>query len=327
MIHRPRRLRKSAALRSLVREHHLHAEDLIYPIFVVEGTGIKREIASLEGQFHWSVDTLSEIIERVQQAGILGVLLFGLPDPALKNEKGSASFLQEGVVQRAIREIKRLAPELVVMTDVCLCAYTSHGHCGPISGAGVDNDKTLKIISKMAISHAQAGADLVAPSGMMDSMIQAIRSGLDEHGFSEVGILSYSVKYASSFYGPFREAAGSAPQTFQGELAHRKTYQMDPANAREALKEASLDVAEGADMLMVKPALVYLDIIAELRKNFHLPIVAYQVSGEFMMIKAAARLGLLDAEQAMWESLIAIKRAGADLIISYAALEIGKKLK
>jgi porphobilinogen synthase len=321
-MHRPRRLRKSEALRSLVQETRLHPSDFIYPIFVVEGVGIKREIPSLEGQYHWSVDRLSEIIDRVKSAGLSSVLLFGLPDPSLKNELGSASFLHEGVVQRAIREIKKYAPDLVVMTDICLCSYTSHGHCGPIIESAVHNDKTLKIITKMAISHAQAGADFVAPSGMMDHMVRAIRSGLDEQGFLDVGILSYSVKYASSFYGPFRDAAGSSPAQCQGELAHRKTYQMDPANRREALKEASLDRDEGADMLMVKPALAYLDVISELRSNFQLPIVAYHVSGEFMMIKAAGRLGLLNASQAMMESLISIKRAGADLIISYAALEL-----
>ena len=325
LTHRPRRLRKTSALRLLVKEHHLCPADFIYPIFIVEGTGIKKEISSLDGQFHWSVDRLAEIIEPVTQCGIQAVLLFGLPNPKLKNEQGSASFLKEGVVQRAIREIKKLAPHLVVMTDICLCAYTSHGHCGPILESTVDNDKTLKIITKMAISHAEAGADIVAPSGMMDYMIQSIRSGLDEHGFIEVGILSYAVKYASSFYGPFREAAGSAPQSCMGELSHRKTYQMDPANRREALKEATLDVEQGADMLMVKPALAYLDVISDLRSTFTLPIVAYHVSGEFMMIKAAGKLGLLEADQAMFESLISIKRAGADLIISYAALEIFRK--
>jgi porphobilinogen synthase len=321
-MYRPRRLRQSEASRALVQETRLHPTDFIYPIFVVEGAGIKREIPSLEGQYHWSVDRLSEIIDRVKRAKLSSVILFGLPDPSLKNELGSACFFQEGVVQRAIREIKKQAPELLVMTDICLCSYTSHGHCGPIIESVVHNDKTLKIITKMAISHAKAGADFVAPSGMMDHMVRAIRSGLDEHGFLDVGILSYSVKYASSFYGPFRDAAGSSPGQFEGELAHRKTYQMDPANRREALKEAALDVEEGADMLMVKPALAYLDIVSDLRSRFQLPIVAYHVSGEFMMIKAAGRLGLLNATQAIMESLISIKRAGADLIISYAALEL-----
>lgn len=327
ITHRPRRLRKSANLRALVREHHLHPEDFIYPIFVVEGVGIKKPIGSLDGQFHFSVDQLSEVIDRVVKAGIPAVLLFGLPDPALKNELGSAAFLKEGVVQRAIRAIKKLAPTLVVMTDVCLCAYTNHGHCGPLLDTRVDNDKTLKILAKMAVSHAQAGADVVAPSGMMDGMVSAIRAGLDDQAFMDVAILSYSVKYASSFYGPFRDAAGSSPQVCEGELAHRKTYQMDPANRREALKEAALDVDQGADMLMVKPALAYLDVISDLKTNFNLPLVAYHVSGEFMMVKAAGKLGLLNTDQAMVESLISIKRAGADLIISYAALEVLETLK
>ena len=323
-IIRPRRLRTSSGLRDLVRETRLSPQNFIYPIFVVEGVGIKKEIGSLEGQFHFSVDRLGEVITEVIQAGVKGVLLFGLPSPELKDERGSGSFLENGVVQRAIMEIKKLAPDLVVMTDVCLCGYTHHGHCGPLASKGtcsVDNDATLEILGKMAVSHAKAGADFVAPSGMMDGMVFAIRSALDAEGFIETGILSYSVKYASSFYGPFREAAGSSPG--KGD---RKSYQMDPANRREALKEAALDVEEGADMLMVKPALAYLDIISDLRTNFDLPIAAYHVSGEFMMIKAAGKLGLLDANQAMIESLIAIKRAGADLIISYAALEVSKKI-
>jgi porphobilinogen synthase len=319
---RPRRLRSSDGIRALVRETYLKPEDFIYPIFVVEGMGIKKEIKSLEGQYHWSVDKLSEIIDQVCELGIRAVLLFGLPDENLKDECGSGSFLENGVVQQAIREIKKIAPELVVMTDVCLCSYTHHGHCGPLKLSTVDNDETLKILGKMAVSHAKAGADFVAPSGMMDGMVSAIRDALDHEGLSDAGILSYSVKYASSFYGPFRDAAKSSFSS-----GDRKSYQMDPANRREALKEAQLDVEQGADMLMVKPALAYLDIISDLRANFDLPIAAYHVSGEFMMIKAAGKLGLLDADQAMLESLIGIKRAGADLIISYAALEIAKKIK
>jgi porphobilinogen synthase len=323
---RPRRLRRSEGIRALVRETVLKSEDFIYPIFVVEGTGIKKEIASLEGQYHWSVDRLSEIIQVVKDSGIRAVLLFGLPLEALKDDTGSASFLEHGVVQQAIREIKKNAPELIVMTDVCLCSYTHHGHCGPLTSCqntvDVDNDQTLEILGKMAVSHAKAGADFVAPSGMMDGMIAAIRQALDHENFRETAILSYSVKYASSFYGPFRDAAKSG-----FSCGDRKSYQMDPANRREALREAMLDVEQGADMLMVKPALAYLDILSDLRSNFNLPLAAYHVSGEFMMIKAAGKLGLLNAEQAMFESLISIKRAGADLIISYAALEIAKSLK
>ncbi len=317
--YRPRRLRRNETLRSLVRETELSLNHLIYPLFVVEGRGIKEEVSSMPGVFRFSVDLLKEEIKEIIDLGLPAVILFGIP--AQKDEIGSEAYAKKGVVQRAISAIKKIAPELLVITDVCLCEYTSHGHCGIIKGSEVDNDLTLEQLARVAVSHAKAGADMVAPSDMMDGRVARIREALDEAGFSHIPIMSYAVKYCSSFYGPFRDAAESAPQ-----FGDRRSYQMDPANVREALREATLDVEEGADILMVKPAMPYLDVITRLREEFNHPIAAYQVSGEYAMIKAAGKLGWLDEERAMMESLISIRRAGADIILTYFAKEIAKKL-
>ncbi|WP_457755927.1 porphobilinogen synthase [Thermodesulfatator indicus] len=317
--YRPRRLRRNETLRSLVRETELSLNHLIYPLFVVEGHGIKEEVSSMPGVFRFSVDLLKEEIKEIIDLGLPAVILFGIP--AQKDEIGSEAYAKKGVVQRAISAIKKIAPELLVITDVCLCEYTSHGHCGIIKGSEVDNDLTLEQLARVAVSHAKAGADMVAPSDMMDGRVARIREALDEAGFSHIPIMSYAVKYCSSFYGPFRDAAESAPQ-----FGDRRSYQMDPANVREALREATLDVEEGADILMVKPAMPYLDVITRLREEFNHPIAAYQVSGEYAMIKAAGKLGWLDEERAMMESLISIRRAGADIILTYFAKEIAKKL-
>ncbi|AEH45541.1 Porphobilinogen synthase [Thermodesulfatator indicus DSM 15286] len=317
--YRPRRLRRNETLRSLVRETELSLNHLIYPLFVVEGHGIKEEVPSMPGVFRFSVDLLKEEIKEIIDLGLPAVILFGIP--AQKDEIGSEAYAKKGVVQRAISAIKKIAPELLVITDVCLCEYTSHGHCGIIKGSEVDNDLTLEQLARVAVSHAKAGADMVAPSDMMDGRVARIREALDEAGFSHIPIMSYAVKYCSSFYGPFRDAAESAPQ-----FGDRRSYQMDPANVREALREATLDVEEGADILMVKPAMPYLDVITRLREEFNHPIAAYQVSGEYAMIKAAGKLGWLDEERAMMESLISIRRAGADIILTYFAKEIAKKL-
>jgi len=316
-----RRLRVTEAHRRLVRETHLSTADLIYPLFVVEGTGIQREIAAMPGNYHWSVDRLPYLMDEIASLGIPGVLLFGVPDS--KDEVGSSAYAEDGIVQRAIRAIKRSHPDLLVITDVCLCEYTSHGHCGVVGSDGqVQNDATLALLQRTAVSHAQAGAEIIAPSDMMDGRIGAIRAALDEHGFEQVAILAYAAKYASGFYGPFREAAGSAPQ-----FGDRRAYQMDPANRREALREIALDVAEGADMVMVKPALAYLDIIRETRDRFDLPLAAYNVSGEYSMVKAAAANGWIDGDRIAMEILLGIKRAGADLILTYHALEAARRLK
>jgi porphobilinogen synthase len=312
LLFRPRRLRRRETLRLMVRETHLRREDLIYPLFVAPGQGVRQEVPSMPGVFRLSVEHLLQEAQVVQDLGVPAVLLFGLPET--KDETGSEAASPKGAVQKAVRQLKKRVPELVVITDVCLCAYTSHGHCGLIHKGEVDNDATLEVLAQVALSHAEAGTDLVAPSDMMDGRIQAIREALDDRGFEMVPILSYAVKYASSFYGPFRDAADSAPQ-----FGDRRAYQMDPANAREALREAALDVAEGADILMVKPALPYLDVLAHLRQEFDLPLAAYQVSGEFAMIKAAAAQGWLNEEAVMLESLTSIKRAGADLILTYFA--------
>lgn len=318
---RMRRLRVTEAHRRLVRETHLSTADLIYPLFVVEGTGIQREIAAMPGNYHWSVDRLPYLMDEIASLGIPGVLLFGVPDS--KDEVGSSAYAEDGIVQRAIRAIKRSHPDLLVITDVCLCEYTSHGHCGVVGSDGqVQNDATLALLQRTAVSHAQAGAEIIAPSDMMDGRIGAIRAALDEHGFEQVAILAYAAKYASGFYGPFREAAGSAPQ-----FGDRRAYQMDPANRREALREIALDVAEGADMVMVKPALAYLDIIRETRDRFDLPLAAYNVSGEYSMVKAAAANGWIDGDRIAMEILLGIKRAGADLILTYHALEAARRLK
>jgi len=320
MIKRGRRLRANAAIRDMVRETILSTKDLIYPIFVVEGENIKNEISSLDGNYHFSVDRLHEVINEVQEADIAGVLLFGIPEH--KDECGSESYNDNGIVQQAIREIKKIDKDLLVITDVCMCEYTSHGHCGIIHDEDVDNDETLEYLAKISVSHAKAGADIIAPSDMMDGRIGTIRSALDESGFKNISIMSYSAKYCSAFYGPFREAAGSSPQ-----FGDRKTYQMDPANRMEALRETEMDIEEGADFIMVKPALSYLDIIRDCKENFNMPLAAYNVSGEYAMVKAAGKLGLIDEERVMMETLTSIKRAGADIIITYHALEAAKVLK
>ena len=307
-------------MRSLVRETKLHVDELVYPLFVVEGENIKNEIASMPDVYHFSLDRLKEEIEEIKALGISSVLLFGIPKE--KDACGSEAFAKEGIVQKAIRLIKSMAPEMIVITDVCMCEYTSHGHCGILTESGyVDNDKTLEYLTKISISHAEAGADMVAPSDMMDGRIAAIREGLDEAGFINVSIMAYSAKYASSFYGPFREAAHSTPS-----FGNRKTYQMDSGNAREALREGELDCKEGADIIMVKPALSYLDVIYRFKENFNKPIAAYSVSGEYSMLKCAIKNGLL-SEDAIYESILSIKRAGADIIITYFAKDLARQLR
>jgi len=318
--YRPRRLRKNENFRRMVRETSLSVDDMVYPLFVVEGKGVKKPISSMPGNFQMSVDHLVREVEKTKELGIPAVLLFGIPEK--KDEAASGAFAQDGIVQRAVRRIKDRTPDILVITDVCLCEYTSHGHCGMMEKGDVDNDPTIEVLAETALSHAKAGADMVAPSAMMDGQIGAIREVLDESGYETVPIMAYAAKYASCFYGPFREAAESAPQ-----YGDRKSYQMDPANSDEAIREMTLDVEEGADILMVKPALPYLDIIRRAKEEFDLPIAAYNVSGEFSMIKAAANLGWLDGERAMMESLVSIKRAGADIIITYFAQEAAKIIR
>jgi porphobilinogen synthase len=312
LIHRPRRLRRSAALRALVRETRLDADDFIYPLFACPGEGVRREVSSMPGVYNLSVDEAVKEAEAARRLGVSSVIVFGLPDR--KDERGGGAFAADGIVQRAVGALKREVKDLLVIADTCLCEYTSHGHCGVIEDNDVANDPTLDLLAETAVSQARAGADVIAPSGMMDGMVGAIRAGLDAAGFSHVPILSYAIKYASAFYGPFREAADSAPQ-----FGDRRGYQMNPANAREALREADLDVEQGADILMVKPALAYLDVIRAARERYTLPIAAYQVSGEYAQIKAAAHLGWIDGDRVMMESLTAIKRAGADMILTYFA--------
>ena len=318
-ITRPRRLRRTAALREMVRETRLHPSNFIYPLFVRSGRGVKDEIRSMPGQFHFSPDTIVDEAGSAWEDGVRAVLLFGLPDQ--KDELGSEAWDDAGAVQTAVRELKRAHPDLLVLTDVCLCEYTSHGHCGVVHDGRVQNDPTLELLAKAALSHARAGADLVAPSDMMDGRVAAIRAALDGDGHDDVAILSYAAKYASAFYGPFREAADSAPS-----FGDRRGYQMDPANVREALRECELDVAEGADVIMVKPALPYLDVIRAARDRFDVPLAAYNVSGEYAMVKAAAARGWLDEQTAALESLTAIKRAGADFIVSYWTKELAEWL-
>ncbi|MDS0524255.1 porphobilinogen synthase [Clostridium sp. SHJSY1] len=313
MINRGRRLRANESIRSLVRETELSVKDFILPMFVVEGENIKREISSMPGCFHYSLDRLEEIIKEVKDAGVLGVLLFGIPEK--KDACGSESFNDEGIVQKAVRKIKEMDSSIYVITDVCMCEYTDHGHCGILHGEYVDNDKTLEYLGKISVSHAKAGADMISPSDMMDGRIGYIRDALDEAGFINVPIMSYSAKYCSAFYGPFREAADSAPK-----FGDRKTYQMDPANRLEALREVKMDINEGADIIMVKPALSYLDIIREVRDNTDVPVAAYSVSGEYSMIKAAAQAGFIDEERVVMEMLTSIKRSGAKVIITYHAI-------
>ncbi len=317
---RPRRLRQSSAIRDLVRETNLRVDDLIYPLFVMPGEGIKEEIESLPGVYHFSLDTLLIEVERITKLGIRAVILFGLPE--YKDDQGTSAYDESGVVQKAIRTLKEKFPDLYIITDVCLCQYTSHGHCGLIHQGEIINDPTLDVLAKVALSHAKAGADMVAPSDMMDGRVGAIREALDTNGFANIPIMSYAVKYASAFYGPFREAAHSTPS-----FGDRRTYQMDPANRREAIQEAILDVDEGADILMVKPALAYLDIISDLKKEFPYPIAAYNVSGEYAMVKAAAQKGWLDEKKVVLESLTSMKRAGADLILTYHAADVAEWLK
>jgi porphobilinogen synthase len=311
-IHRPRRLRSSEAIRALVRETRLHPSQFILPLFVCPGEGVRREISAMPGNYQLSIDYFVRECEEARSLGIGGVIVFGLPES--KDEEASGAYDDNGIVQRAVRAVKSSTPNLLVVTDVCNCEYTSHGHCGKIVNGDVDNDTTLEWLAASALSHAKAGADIVAPSDMMDGRVAAIRRELDRNGFQNVPILSYAAKFASVFYGPFREAAESTPQ-----FGDRRSYQMDPANGREAMREIELDLEEGADMIMVKPAMPYLDLIARARDRFDIPIAAYQVSGEFSMIMAAARNGWIDQERAMWESLTSIRRAGADFILTYFA--------
>jgi len=312
---RPRRTRRTETLRRMVRETRLSVDNLIYPLFIVEGINEATEISSMPGQYRWPVAKIAAEAESIAKLGIPAVLLFGIPD--FKDEMGREAYNPNGIVQAAVREIKRAVPELVVITDVCLCEYTSHGHCGVLSPDGyVQNDPTLELLARMSLSHAEAGADIIAPSDMMDGRVRSIRTALDGGGFENTPIMAYSAKFASGFYGPFREAADSTPS-----FGDRRSYQMDPPNIREALREVELDVQEGADMIMVKPALPYLDVIAKVRERYDLPLAAYNVSGEYAMLKAAARMGWLDEERVIRESLIAIKRAGADMIITYHSKE------
>lgn len=317
MIKRPRRLRVSGIMRDLVRETRLDIKTLVYPLFIVEGQGIKNEIKSMPGVYHFSIDMLEDEIEDILWHGIQNIMVFGVTHD--KDACASSGFAEDGIVQRAVRKIKSFEKSLNVITDVCMCEYTDHGHCGILDESGyVDNDKSLAVLARIALSHAQAGADMVAPSDMMDGRVGAIRRILDEHGFVNVGIMAYSAKFASNFYGPFRDAADSAPA-----FGDRKTYQMDPANFREAMLECAYDIEEGADMVMVKPALSYLDVIKGARERFDVPIVAYNVSGEYSMIKFAISQGLLN-EEAMYEAVMSIKRAGADIIITYFAKDLAK---
>lgn len=319
---RHRRLRHTASLRSLVRENQLHKSDLIYPIFVAEGEDIKREVSSMPGVFNLSLDHLTAEIEEVVALGIESVILFGVPHDHLKDKQGSGAFHDHGIVQEATRLVKKVAPQLTVIADTCLCEYTSTGHCGIVADGTVDNDASLPLHVKTAISQARAGADVIAPSSMMDGFVAAIRQGLDENGFSHIPVMSYGVKYASAYYGPFRDAANSAP----GE-GDRKGYQMDPANRREAFREATADVDQGADFMIVKPALAFMDIIRDVRERIDLPIVAYNVSGEYAMVKAAALNGWIDEERIVLETMLGFKRAGADLIITYFAKDICRYLE
>lgn len=318
-VNRPRRLRKNKVIRRMVSETSLSPDDFIYPLFVTFGRGVKKEISSMPGCFQESVDEIVKSAREVKALNIPAVILFGIPEQ--KDEKGSSAYEDHGVVQNAVRAIKDALPELYVITDVCMCEYTNHGHCGIIEKGDVANDPTIELLALEAVSHAKAGADMVAPSDMMDGRVEAIRALLDDHGFHDLPIMSYAAKYASGFYGPFREAAESTPQS-----GDRRSYQMDPSNRREALREVALDIEEGADIVMVKPALSYLDIISDIRDSFDLPVAAYNVSGEYSMIKAADRLGWIDGDRVMMEVLTSIKRAGADLILTYFAKEAASVL-
>lgn len=317
---RPRRLRAGEGMRRMVRETRMSPSSLIYPVFVREGKGIVEEISAMPGQYRYSLDRLGEVLDKAEKACIAGILYFGIPGE--KDEVGSGAYAEDGIVQRALMLHKKHSPDLLAVSDVCLCEYTSHGHCGVLRDAAVDNDPTLNLLAKTALSHARAGADIVAPSDMMDGRVAAIREALDLNGFENTSIMSYAVKYASGFYGPFREAAGSAPQ-----FGDRKSYQMDPHNVLEGLKEAAIDEAEGADMLIVKPALSYLDVIRAVKERTNLPLAGYSVSGEYAMIKAAAANGWIDEERVAIESAVSIYRAGADILISYYALELAQWMR
>jgi porphobilinogen synthase len=317
---RLRRLRQNEKLRGLVRETHLRVDQLIYPLFVAEGLTEPREITSMPGIMNWPLEQIGSEVRRIADLGIPAVLLFGIPNE--KDEVGSQAYAETGVIQEAIRRIKAVSPETLIVTDVCLCEYTSHGHCGVIHNGTVQNDESLALLAQMALSHVEAGADIIAPSDMMDGRVGTLRHVLDEHGYNQTPIMAYSVKYASGFYGPFREAAGSSPQ-----FGDRRSYQMDPANVREALRELEQDILEGADMVMVKPALAYLDVIRQVRDHCELPLVAYNVSGEYSMVKAAAQQGWIDEQRIVMEMLTGIRRAGADMIITYFAPDVAQWLR
>jgi len=319
-VYRPRRLRESPLLRSMVRETSLRIDDFVYPLFAVHGRGVREPISSMPGQFRLSIDELLKECKDAASMGIPAVLLFGLPRD--KDPRGTEAYAEDGIIQQAVRAVKDTIPDLLVITDVCLCEYTSHGHCGVVEDGRIKNDPTLELIARTAVSHAEAGADLIAPSDMMDGRVAAVREGLDESGFPETPIMAYSAKYASAFYGPFREAADSTPQ-----FGDRRSYQMDPANAIEAMREVALDVDEGADIVMVKPALPYLDVIARVKGEFGLPVAAYSVSGEYAMLKAAGQLGWLDEDRAVLEALTGIRRAGADIIITYFAKDAARLIE
>jgi porphobilinogen synthase len=312
-------LRQNQHFRNLVRETHLELDDLIQPLFVCPGKGVKKPISSMPGNYQLSVDSLTEEVKEIRDLGITAIILFGIPEK--KDEKASEAYAPDGIIQTAIRAVKETTKDVLVVTDICLCEYTSHGHCGLIEGDVIANDPTLELLSRMTLSHADAGADMVAPSDMMDGRVGAIRQALDDRGFTHIPIMAYSAKFASAFYGPFREAAESPPQ-----FGDRKSYQMDPGNLREALREVALDIQEGADIVMVKPALPYLDVIYAVKDSFDIPVAAYNVSGEFAMIKAADRMGWINGSQVMMETLLSIKRAGADIILTYFAKEVARVL-
>ena len=317
--YRPRRLRQNEAFRRMVRETTLSIDDLIFPLFVIDGTGVKNPIQSMPGHYQLSIDNLVKTANNAYKLGIPAIMLFGIPKS--KDALATSAYAKNGIVQKAIKTLKNKIPELLVITDVCLCQYTDHGHCGIVNGQIIDNDATLDLLARTALSHARAGADMVAPSDMMDGRVAEIRNILDENSFSNIPIMSYSAKYCSAYYGPFRQAADSAPK-----FGDRRTYQMDPANAIEAIREVTMDIEEGADIIMIKPALPYLDIICRIRDEIDLPIAAYNVSGEYAMIKAADKMGWIDGKKVMMETLIAIKRAGADMILTYFAIEAAKEL-
>ncbi len=317
--YRPRRLRQNDAFRRMIRETVLSADDLILPLFVIGGKGVKNPIPSMPGHYQLSIDNLIETSKNANELGIPAVMLFGIPDK--KDPLGTSAYAKNGIVQRAIKSLKDKIPDLLVLTDVCLCQYTDHGHCGIVDGQIIDNDATLDLLARTALSHARAGADMVAPSDMMDGRVAEIRGILDENDFSNIPIMSYAAKYCSAYYGPFRQAADSAPK-----FGDRRTYQMDPANAFEAIREVTMDVEEGADIIMIKPALAYLDVIYRIREEIDLPVAAYNVSGEYAMIKAAEKMGWLDGKRVMMETLTAIKRAGADMILTYFAIEAAKEI-